>query len=90
MAALAYSRDIPGMWFINPQEWVARNLFKTVSIWDIPLLKPRYTCTIDPALERSELTNPAFVSELKSNLDFFAKGGTCESGLIDMHESQQM
>eukprot|EP00903_Cladosiphon_okamuranus_P008109 g7816.t1 len=76
MAALAYSRKTPGMWFINPQEWVARNLFKSVSIWEIPLLKPRYTCTIDPALRRSKIPNAVLVAELKNNLDFFAKGGT--------------
>lgn len=84
MAALAYSRKTPGMWFINPQEWVARNLFKAASIWEIPLLKPRYTCTVNPSLERSEIPNAVLVAELKSNLDFFAKGGTCESGLLDI------
>eukprot|EP00903_Cladosiphon_okamuranus_P007272 g7050.t1 len=85
MASLAYSRNTPGMWFINPQEWVARNLFKAASIWEIPLLKPRYTCTIDPGLHRSEIPNDVLVAELKSNLDFFARGGTCESGVLDIH-----
>lgn len=83
MAALAYSRDTPGIWFIDPQEWVARNLFKAASIWDIPLLKPRYTCTIDSTLQQSEISNADLAPVLKSSLDFFSKGGTCESGLID-------
>lgn len=86
MAALAYSKSTPGMWFINPQEWVARNLFKAVSIWKIPLLKPRYTCAIDPALKRSEIPHEVLVAGLKTNLDFFAMGGTCESGVIDIHQ----
>lgn len=73
------------MWFVSPQDWLARNLFKAASIWEIPLLKPRYTCAIDPTLEgSSEVPHAVLVAELKSNLDFFSKGGTCESGLIDI------
>eukprot|EP00752_Nemacystus_decipiens_P001258 g1256.t1 len=90
MASLAYSNNTPGMWFVNPQEWVAQNLFKAASIWEIPLLKPRYTCTIDPSLQRSEMPHAVLVAGLQSNLDFFAKGGTCESGVIDIEIHQQM
>lgn len=87
MASLAYSKSTPGVWFVNPQEWLTRNLFKAVSIWEIPLLKPRYTCAVDPTLKRSdELPHAVLVAGLKSNLDFFAKGGTCESGVIDIHQ----
>ena len=89
MAALAYSRRTPGIWFVNPQEWLARNLFKAASIWEIPLLKPRFTCAIDPTLQRSEMPHELLVVGLKSNLDFFVKGGTCESGVIDLQTYQQ-
>lgn len=71
------------MWFVNPQDWVARNLFKAASIWDIPLLKPRYTCAVDAAHQQTDMSPGDLAAVLKSNLAFFSKGGTCESGLID-------
>ncbi|CAM9900724.1 unnamed protein product [Ectocarpus fasciculatus] len=81
LAALAYSRETPGVWFVDPQAWVGQNLFKEASIWNIPLVKPRYTCAIAPA--QLEPGNPNTAEVLQSNLDFFSKGGKCANGLIN-------
>lgn len=53
LAALQFSRQTEGIWFLDPQAWVSNHLFKEASIWDIPLVKPRYTCSIDPMLLRN-------------------------------------
>lgn len=82
LAALQYSRDTPGVWFFNPQAWVSHNLFKTASIWEIPLVKPRFTCEIYPL---TSVENAAVAGILQRSLDFFAMGGACENGLIS-HE----
>lgn len=78
MAALAYSRNTPGVWFLNPQAWVSQHLFKTASIWDIPLVKPRYTCMVPAA----DATNVDVAEILWRNLEYLSHGGTCENGQI--------
>ena len=84
MAALAYSRNTPGVWFIDPQTWVSQHLFRDASIWEIPLVKPHYTCSIDPTLMSADAANLDVAAILQSNLDFFTHGGTCDSGFIDV------
>ncbi|CAM9840562.1 unnamed protein product [Scytosiphon promiscuus] len=85
LAALAYSRNPVGVHFVNPQAWVTQNLFKQTSIWDIPLMKPRYACT----LPESPLIPPSLVEDdaaradvLERSLEFFRMGGSCEDGII--------
>lgn len=79
LAALAYSRNTPGVWFVNPQAWVTEHLFKEASIWDVPLVKPRFSCGVDPALLGS---GADVAGALDRSLEIFANGGTCEDGLI--------
>ncbi|CAN0095559.1 unnamed protein product, partial [Ectocarpus sp. 4 AP-2014] len=92
LAALQYSRQREGVWFLDPQAWVSEYLFKEVSIWDIPLVKPRFTCAVDPALLRNHASAGAarggrssfeVAQVLQDGLDFFSKGGTCSNGQID-------
>eukprot|EP00904_Undaria_pinnatifida_P010718 jgi/Undpi1/6777/HiC_scaffold_21.g09255.m2 len=84
MAALAYSRNTPGVWFIDPQTWVSQHLFKTASIWEIPLVKPRFTCTVDKPVVHADAGLGDLGVILQANLDFFTHGGTCDGGYIDM------
>lgn len=79
LAALAYARNTPGVWFGDPQVWLDQHLFQEASIWDIPLVKPRFTCAIALALEPDSLRA---ATTLQNNLDFFSRGGKCEDGLI--------
>ncbi|CAB1103554.1 unnamed protein product [Ectocarpus sp. CCAP 1310/34] len=81
LAALQYKRAAPGIWFFNPQEWVTSHLFQDASIWEIPLVKPRFTCELDPSSSADEFD---VADILQRNLDFFAMGGTCEAGVISM------
>ncbi|CAM9918557.1 unnamed protein product [Ectocarpus sp. 13 AM-2016] len=92
LAALQYSRQPEGVWFLDPQAWVSKYLFKEVSIWDIPLVKPRFTCAVDPALLRNHAlagaargrrSSSEVAQVLQDGLDFFSKGGTCSNGHID-------
>ncbi|CAN0334430.1 unnamed protein product, partial [Ectocarpus sp. 12 AP-2014] len=80
LAAVAYSRKTPGVWFVDPRGWVGQNLFKEASIWDIPLVKPRFTCTI--AADKLDSASPKTAQVLQSSVDFFANGGKCANGLI--------
>lgn len=41
------------MWFLNPEQWVTHHMFKHVSVWDIPLVKPRFGCSTDLSLVAS-------------------------------------
>lgn len=81
LAALAYSKNTPGVWFLNPQAWVKEHLFKAASIWDVPLVKPRFVCSV-----RRSILNAGKDAEiadvLSRNLELFRKGGSCENGLI--------
>ncbi|CAN0126388.1 unnamed protein product [Ectocarpus sp. 12 AP-2014] len=79
LAALAYARNMPGVWFGDPQVWVGQHLFQEASIWDIPLVKPRFTCAIARAPEPDSLRA---ATTLENSLDFFSRGGKCEDGLI--------
>ncbi|CAN0091222.1 unnamed protein product [Scytosiphon promiscuus] len=78
LAALQYKQATPGIWFFNPQEWVSKHLFQTASIWEIPLVKPRFICEIySPSTAAG-----SSVDVLRKHLDFFTMGGTCEGGVI--------
>jgi len=44
LAGLAYSQNSPGIWFLNAQQWVTHHMFRAASVWDIPLVKPRFGC----------------------------------------------
>lgn len=79
LAALAYSRNPAGIWFFNPQQWVSDHLFKAASIWEIPLVKPRFSCSVDPSISLEEYD---VSSELFRELDALANGATCESGVV--------
>lgn len=79
LAALAYSRNTPGVWFVNPEAWITDHLFKKVSIWDVPLVKPPFSCGVDPAV----LGSGADVADaLDRSLRMLSTGGACEDGLI--------
>lgn len=77
LAAIAYEKKTPGVWFINPQAWVSEHLFKAASIWEIPLVKPRFSCSL---VATQSVDDVAGV--LRRNLDFFTQGGKCENGMM--------
>ena len=83
LAALQFARETKGIWFLDPQAWVSQHLFKEESIWDIPLVKPRFTCAINPTVlrQRKDLD---VADVLGDSLDFFSRGGKCENGQIDV------
>ncbi len=82
LAALQFFRQTEGIWFLDPQAWVSQHLFKEASIWDIPLVKPRFTCAINPTLLKRGGVDVA--DTLRYSLDFFTRGGTCTNGQIDV------
>lgn len=77
LAAVAYSKRSQGVWFVNPQAWVSEHLFKEASIWEIPLVKPRFSCSLDATSSVNDVA-----TALRRNLDFFTQGGTCENGMM--------
>ena len=79
LAAVAYSRKIPGVWFVDPEAWASEHLFKAVSVWEIPLVKPRFSCSLE--LDATHSFNDVS-GVLWRNLEFFTHGGTCEGGII--------
>lgn len=85
LAALAYSRNAPGVWFINPQQWVTHHMFQPASIWDIPLVKPRFGCAFDISMAAKGYDVAA---ALEAQLSHFVSGSSCERGFIHMHHGQ--
>lgn len=79
LAALSYSRNPDGVAFTNPSKWIHNHLFDDVSIWDVPLVKPRFSCTVDTSLS---LKGYDVAAELDKMLLSFQRGGRCESGFI--------
>ncbi|CAN0207664.1 unnamed protein product, partial [Hapterophycus canaliculatus] len=81
LAALAYSRNEAGLWFINPQQWVTHHMFQQASIWDIPLVKPRFGCAFDISLAAQGYDVAA---ALEAQLGHFVSGSACERGFIPL------
>ncbi|CAM9604376.1 unnamed protein product [Scytosiphon promiscuus] len=81
LAALAYSRNEAGLWFINPQQWVTHHMFQQASIWDIPLVKPRFGCAFDISMAAQGYDVAA---ALESQLGHFVSGSACERGFIPL------
>lgn len=84
MAALQYSKDTPGIWFFNPEASVTQPLSETASIWDIPLLKPPFSCTFESLPYDPDFVDLAGI--LRQSFELFSRGGACENGII-AHES---
>lgn len=62
---------------MDPKQWSRQNLFSVPSIWDVPLVKPRFGCTIDTSLSASGYD---VASWLTKSLDAFKYGAKCELG----------
>lgn len=84
LAALAYSRNEPGLWFINPQLWVTRHMFEHASIWDIPLVKPRFACAFDISMAAQGYDVAA---ALEAHLGHFVSGSSCERGFVHLNRA---
>lgn len=60
-------------------------MFATTSIWDIPLLKPRFGCNIDPALS---LQGYDLGERVAKEFEAFKLGHKCETGFRNVHPSE--
>lgn len=77
LAAIAYVRNPAGLQFVSPKQWSRQNLFSVPSIWDIALVKPRFSCNIDLSLSERGYD----VAEwLAKQVDAFKFGAKCEQG----------
>ncbi|CAB1098794.1 unnamed protein product [Ectocarpus sp. CCAP 1310/34] len=77
LAASAYLQMPEGVHFVNIRAWSLENLFSAVSIWDIPLVKPRFGCSFDTALS---LMGYRMGDVIANALEAFKLGATCELG----------
>ncbi|CAM9163653.1 unnamed protein product, partial [Ectocarpus sp. 8 AP-2014] len=85
LAALAYSRGGHGVVFLDVRDWSRRNLFSNATIWDIPLLRPRFGCSFDVSLS---LKGYVLADAMTKELDGFKTGSTCELGFKPVEVSQ--
>ncbi|CAM9729877.1 unnamed protein product [Scytosiphon promiscuus] len=92
LAGLAYSQNPPGIWFLNPQQWVTHHMFQQASVWDIPLVKPRFGCSTNLALAAEgydvahELNR--FADSVGSGVGVGSGGSKCETGFLQLDPSQ--
>ncbi|CAM9281830.1 unnamed protein product, partial [Ectocarpus fasciculatus] len=77
LAALAYSRNSHGVAFVNMHEWSHQNLFSEASIWDVPMVKPRFGCSFDRSLGRQGYDMGEILAK---ELEGFKLGASCERG----------
>ncbi|CAM9634328.1 unnamed protein product, partial [Scytosiphon promiscuus] len=87
LAALAYARNPPGIWFFDPSKWVDQHIFKVASIWNIPLIKPRFSCMVDMSLA---VRGYDMGLALQQTLNHFKAGTTCETGFMDLDPQTQL
>lgn len=85
LAALAFSRNPDSLVFTNPRRWSVENLFTTKSIWDIPLVKPRFGCNFDMMLSQVGYDLSERIAE---ELVAFKLGHKCEMGFRAVHPSE--
>ncbi|CAM9769234.1 unnamed protein product [Ectocarpus sp. 6 AP-2014] len=83
LAALSYSRNTEGVVFHNPTQWTHHHFFEEKSIWDIPLVKPHFSCALDikPSLQGLDVAE-----KIRKWLDSFRHGARCERGFVKMHK----
>ncbi|CAM9930909.1 unnamed protein product [Ectocarpus sp. 6 AP-2014] len=81
LAAFAYSRNAAGLRFINPRQWVTHHMFQKASVWDIPLVKPRFNCVIDISMA---VKGYDVAAALEEQLSHFVSGSPCAWGSIHL------
>lgn len=74
------------MWFFDPSQWVRHHLFKDASIWEIPLVKPRFGCMLD--MSRASLGYDMGLA-LRNTLNHF-KGTTTDRLLQTISQAHSM
>lgn len=77
LAALAFVRNLESVVFNNPRQWSVDNLFVATSVWDIPLLKPRFGCNFDLGLS---LLGYDLSERVAREFESFKLGHKCETG----------
>ena len=82
LAALAFSRSPDSIAFVNPRRWSVSNLFVHRSIWDVPLIKPRFGCAYDMSLN---LLGYELGERTANELESFKLGLKCERGYREVH-----
>ena len=85
LAALAFARNVESLVFTNPPQWSVENLFVAASIWDIPLVKPRFGCSFDPTLS---LSGYELGERVATELESFKLGLKCETGFRAVQPSE--
>ncbi|CAN0285107.1 unnamed protein product [Ectocarpus sp. 6 AP-2014] len=85
LAALAYSRSPRGVTFVNIREWSHEHLFSEDSIWDIPMVKPRFGCSFDTSLTRDGYDVGGMIAK---ELEGFKLGASCERGFKSVDKSK--
>ncbi|CAM9477738.1 unnamed protein product [Ectocarpus sp. 8 AP-2014] len=85
LAALAHSRRASGVTFLDMHHWSRKNLFSDASIWDIPLVKPRFGCAFDTSLS---LKGYDMASVIAKELEAFKFGASCELGFESVEISE--
>ncbi|CAB1112782.1 unnamed protein product [Ectocarpus sp. CCAP 1310/34] len=85
LAALAHSRRASGVTFLDMHHWSRKNLFSDASIWDIPLIQPRFGCAFDTSLS---LKGYDMASVMAKELEAFKFGASCELGFESVEISE--
>ncbi|CAB1118503.1 unnamed protein product [Ectocarpus sp. CCAP 1310/34] len=84
LAALAYLQMPGEVHFVNIRAWSRENLFSVPSIWDIPMVKPRFGCSFDTALSLMGYRMDDFIA---NELEAFKWGAKCELGFKSVKAS---
>lgn len=59
-------------------------MFESASIWDIPLVKPRFGCAFDMSMA---VKGYDMAAALEAQLSHFMSGSNCELGFMHMHQT---
>lgn len=68
-----------GVQFTNLRQWSHRHIFEDVSVWDVPLVKPLFSCSVDVSLS---MEGYDVAASLRERLNAFSHGARCDEGFL--------
>eukprot|EP00903_Cladosiphon_okamuranus_P017930 g16498.t1 len=85
LAALGFFRSPDTMEYMTPQQWSGENMIAIQSVWDVPLVKPKFGCSYDMGLS---ISGYDLAEKLTDELELFKLGLKCDTGFRPVQASE--
>ncbi|CAM9264062.1 unnamed protein product [Choristocarpus tenellus] len=85
LASLAFARGHHGIQFFNPIDWTNKNLFQNITAWDIPLIRPSFSCKVNMRLAYKGYDLSLHLRNLLQSFKYNSRN--CELGYISLQKA---